>query len=132
MIELLVVFAVIAIIASLLIPSLIRAKSSARPAVCKRNLRQIGIQIRLYWDGNGFYPRLNFQDDGGEEVVPGWSKHGYGRAEHPDEPNPELPGRKLAVASLNSCELDESGDSTNSQRQFSSRRISGLQPASAR
>jgi prepilin-type N-terminal cleavage/methylation domain-containing protein/prepilin-type processing-associated H-X9-DG protein len=56
LIELLVVIAIIAILASLLLPCLARSKAAARSAVCKSNLRQVGMALRMYVDDHRAYP----------------------------------------------------------------------------
>ncbi len=57
LIELLVTIAIIAILAGLLLAGLASAKSIARSAKCKSNLRQLGIALRMYVDEFAKFPR---------------------------------------------------------------------------
>ncbi len=55
LIELLVVVAIIGILASILMPSLSKAREKGRQAVCLSNLKQFGVAIELYISANGSY-----------------------------------------------------------------------------
>jgi len=58
MVELLVVIAIVAILAAMLLPSLSRAKDSARSSQCLDQMRQIMVAARCYVDDNAdFFPR---------------------------------------------------------------------------
>ena len=56
LIELLIVIAVIALLATLLLPAAARAKAASQSAVCKSNLRQIGLGLHLYVDDFSYFP----------------------------------------------------------------------------
>jgi prepilin-type N-terminal cleavage/methylation domain-containing protein/prepilin-type processing-associated H-X9-DG protein len=65
LIEILVVVAIIGILASLLLPSLSRARNKARQAVCTSNLKQMYYGVLSYTsDNDGKYPATQFANEG--------------------------------------------------------------------
>lgn len=58
LIELLVTIAIIAILASLILPTLARAKFQAKNTACKNNLRQIHLALQTYVSTQSVFPAL--------------------------------------------------------------------------
>lgn len=56
LVELLIVIAIIAILASLLLPALAKAKEQGRTARCISNVRQMTLALALYVEDFGLYP----------------------------------------------------------------------------
>lgn len=61
LVELLVVIGIIALLISILLPSLSKARETANRVKCAANLKSVGQALLLYAnDNNGSYPRLTF------------------------------------------------------------------------
>ena len=62
LIELLVVVSVIALLISILLPSLAGARQQAKATVCLANLKRIGLQNSLYVNDYGVYPPVRLKN----------------------------------------------------------------------
>jgi len=70
LIELLVVISIIAVLASLMLPTLARAKEKSKTTVCLNNLHQVGLCLAMYSDENRYrYPESQVLDGGTAKMV---------------------------------------------------------------
>ena len=74
LLELLVVIGVIAVLASLLLPALSKAKQSAHSVTCKNNLRQWAVSFQLHTDDFQFYPPYGLSESGKNEDYKTWKQ----------------------------------------------------------
>jgi prepilin-type N-terminal cleavage/methylation domain-containing protein/prepilin-type processing-associated H-X9-DG protein len=62
LIELLIVIAIIAVLVSISIPAVMKAREAANRTVCINNLNQIGVACQSYHDNFGYYPTAGLSD----------------------------------------------------------------------
>ena len=78
LVELLVVVAIVAVLAALLLPAIVRAKHSAHAAKCISNLRQLGLAAQMYFDDHDGapFPYRLYATNGGVIYWFGWLQNG--------------------------------------------------------
>ena len=85
LIELLVVVAIIALLISILLPSLQAAKDRGKAVKCASNERQLGLGLTYYVHEGGFYPSEHFQPSGGGNWLTAWVARIRAYADYQDD-----------------------------------------------
>ena len=80
LIELLVVVAIIALLISILLPSLRLARENARLVVCASNLRQVGVAFTIYETDHGA-PPIGSYNTGMGDYSRGWFRPESGQGQ---------------------------------------------------
>ncbi len=70
--ELLVTFAVIAVVVSLVLPAIMSARESARDIQCRNNLKQVGLALHSFHDTHRALP-IGWQRDSSHQSAFGWA-----------------------------------------------------------
>ena len=79
LIELLVVISIIALLVSILLPALGRAREQARAMLCATNMKGVGTAMAVYTtDYDGYFPNANYAEAEALTYPNGWSGFGVG------------------------------------------------------
>ena len=73
LVELLVVIGIIAVLISILLPALSRARKQGLELACASNLKQMGIAMTMYINESGFYPGAYGKDYGSKKFLATWA-----------------------------------------------------------
>jgi prepilin-type N-terminal cleavage/methylation domain-containing protein/prepilin-type processing-associated H-X9-DG protein len=121
LIELLVVVAIIAILASLLLPALSRAKVAARATECRNNLHTLGLAMRMYVDEFNNYPPTSGLGLMGFGPKYGWLMHDdWKMALVPfvGVLDDQFPGQEVIMRVLRCPQLVSNADGRHGQGQY--------------
>jgi prepilin-type N-terminal cleavage/methylation domain-containing protein len=75
LVELLVVIGIIALLISILIPALYRAREASQRTVCLSNLKQLGTAMQLYANDNKDYIPIGYMDQKQFSYVVNWNNN---------------------------------------------------------